>query len=167
MEEPAASPPKLSSAYAKRPFWQWLALYAVIGVAVYAAVYYLYLNKKGPGSNPYTTLTPTPTLVVVQQQENPPPVVDTTPEAGVSLTVAGFSPQTLNVKVGTKVVWTNTSGSMGNVSSAPHPVHTDYPPLNLGNFGDGSSISLVFDTPGTYKYHNHLNPSQSGSITVK
>jgi len=51
--------------------------------------------------------------------------------------------------------------------SDPHPVHTDYPPLNLGTFFDGASLSLKFPTAGTYVYHNHLNPSERGTIVVK
>lgn|SRR3989344_993856 len=162
MEDSAASSPQPSSAYAKRPLWQWFALYAVIAVVVYAAIYYLFLSKKGP--SPYTVA---PTPEAIEQQEVPPADAVTAEEAGVSLTAAGFNPQTLTITAGTQVVWTNTSGAVGNVSSAPHPAHTAYPPLNLGSFDGGATVSLVFDQPGTYKYHNHLNPTQTGSITVE
>lgn len=87
-------------------------------------------------------------------------------EATVEATANGFVPQALTVKVGTKVVWVNKSGTTVTANSSPHPTHTDYPPLNLGAFDNGSSVELVFDKAGTYKYHNHLNPTQFGSITV-
>ena len=74
---------------------------------------------------------------------------------------------TFLVTAGTKVTWTNSSGSIANVSSDPHPIHTNYPPLNLGKFDDGGSVSLVFDKPGTYGYHNHLIPSQTGKVIVE
>jgi len=87
--------------------------------------------------------------------------------ANVTVTSSGFEPQTKTVKVGTRVVWLNKSGEGATVNSAVHPTHQVYPPLNLGEFPDGSSVQLVFDKPGTYKYHNHLNPSQTGTVVVE
>lgn len=31
--------------YSKRPLWQWVVIYAVIGLIIYGAIYYLFLNK--------------------------------------------------------------------------------------------------------------------------
>lgn len=100
------------------------------------------------------------TMPTVSQNEN-------IPETIVTVANTGFNPQAVKIKVGTKVVWMNKSGSMVTVNSASHPAHTAYPSLNLGQFPNGSSVSLVFDKPGTYKYHNHLNPTQFGSVTVE
>lgn len=111
--------------------------------------------KNEPGvvvSSPTPTATSGPT--VSQTQE-------------VMITRSGFSPSTLTVKVGTKVVWVNKSGVTAAVNSAVHPTHLVYPPLNLGEVANGSSVELVFDKPGTYKYHNHLNPTQTGTIVVQ
>ncbi len=85
----------------------------------------------------------------------------------ITLTKSGFSPSTLTVKTGSRVVWVNNSGSSASVNSADHPTHKVYSPLNLGLFNSGSSVQLVFDKPGTYKYHNHLNPTQIGTIVVQ
>lgn len=84
----------------------------------------------------------------------------------VTLSSLGFIPQSITVKVGTKVTWTNNSGTTATVDSAAHPTHLVYPPLNLGNFGIGETLSLVFDQSGTYKYHNHLDASQTGEVVV-
>lgn len=35
------------SGYGKRPLWQWIVLYLVIGAAAYAAIYYFVIAKKG------------------------------------------------------------------------------------------------------------------------
>ena len=169
MEDQTPAAPSESSAYAKRPLWQWIALYAVIGVVVYGAIYYFFLAKKGGYTAPAET-TPT-----VETATTPAPTPGPTSsgnvldlkEASVSLTSTGFTPQAITIKVGTTVMWTNKSTTTGNVSSAPHPAHTDYPPLNLGNIPAGGTVSLTFNTPGTYKYHNHLDSSQYGSITVQ
>src|SRR3989344_5310492 len=85
----------------------------------------------------------------------------------VSLTDAGFEPQTITVAAGSMVVWVNDTEATGNVSSAVHPTHEEYPPLNLSDFEPGESVSLVFDEPGTYKYHDHLNPSKFGTVVVE
>ncbi len=84
----------------------------------------------------------------------------------VTLTSSGFTPQSIMVKAGTTVTWTNNSGATATVDSANHPIHLAYSPLNLGNFASGETLSLVFDRPGTYKYHNHLNASQTGVVVV-
>jgi drug/metabolite transporter (DMT)-like permease len=31
--------------YGKRPVWQWVAIYLVIGAVVYSAIYFIILNK--------------------------------------------------------------------------------------------------------------------------
>ncbi|MBI4009056.1 cupredoxin domain-containing protein [Candidatus Roizmanbacteria bacterium] len=88
-------------------------------------------------------------------------------EVKVNLTDSGFDPQEITVKVGTKVVWVNKTDQTGNVSSAKHPTHLVYPPLNLGDFEPGESVSLVFNEAGSYGYHDHLNPSQFGKVVVE
>ncbi|MDO8486756.1 MAG: cupredoxin domain-containing protein [Candidatus Curtissbacteria bacterium] len=87
--------------------------------------------------------------------------------AVIIYTDSGFAPTTLNAKVGQKVVFKNNSGSAIQVNSAPHPVHNLYPELNIGAIAAGSTGSTSFAAAGTYKYHNHLNPSQNGTIVVE
>lgn len=78
-----------------------------------------------------------------------------------------FSPNPLNVKVGEAVTFNNTSNSVVQVNSAPHPAHNLYPILNIGAINPGESKSITFTSAGTYKYHNHLNASQNGQIVVQ
>lgn len=33
--------------YGKRPLWQWILIYVVVGGLIYGAVYYFYLSKRG------------------------------------------------------------------------------------------------------------------------
>ena len=138
--------------YGKRPLWQWLVIYLIIGALVYGVIYYFFFAKKS--ASPYqATASQTPTQTASQ------PVI--------TITSSGFQPSSLTIKAGETVVWSNQGGDTSNVSSSPHPTHTDYPPLNLGDIAPGASVSLVFPTAGTYKYHNHLNASQFGSIIVQ
>lgn len=151
MEETAAP----SSSYGKRPLWQWIAIYVLIGVVVYGLIYYFVLAKKGNVYNqPKSSSQVAPSAAVVQQNT-------------VTLAQDGYSPATITVKAGDRVIWVNKSGAAATVNSDPHPTHTNYPPLNLGTFPDGGSVSLTFDKPGTYGYHNHLNPGQKGTVIVQ
>lgn len=84
----------------------------------------------------------------------------------ITITSSGFEPKTLTVKAGTKVIWKNTGDGMSDVSSAVHPTHEVYPPLNLGDIDSGQTASLVFDKTGTYQYHNHLDATQEGVVEV-
>lgn len=128
--------------------------------------------------SPKRTATPSTTTTTTTDQTGNPqggqpvqgqgsaPTTQTNDQT-ITLTSTGFTPTTLTVKTGTKVTWVNKSGSMGDVDSDPHPIHTSYPAMNFGTFSDGSTVSLVFNTAGTYHYHNHLNPSQTGTIIVQ
>lgn len=139
-----------------------LGFVALIFVLVLA---FVILNKNSVTREESAVKTKTPTVskTTVEVKD----VGTMKKEVSVTETESGFEPQTVTVKVGTKVVWTNKSGATGNVSSAKHPTHLEYPPLNLTNYEVGETLSLVFDTAGTYKYHDHLNPSRFGTVVVE
>ncbi len=151
------------SGYGKRPMWQWILIYAVVGIVVYGLIYYFVFAKKG-GYN-YTPSS-SPAVAPTTNSQATPSTIEAL-QGTITLTADGFSPATLTVKVGTKVTWSNQSGADATVNSSPHPIHTDYPPLNLGSLPNGGIVSLTFDKPGTYKYHNHLKPSEFGTIVVQ
>src|SRR3989344_3332723 len=148
---------------AKRPLWQWVLVYVVIGLVVYGMVYYFVLAKK-EGKNPNSPAQSTPPATT---EESSSSAEAATPQEVILLTARGFSPASLTIKAGTKVIWVNQAGALATVDSNPHPAHTDYQPLNLGNFKDKERLFLTFDKPGTYKYHNPLNSGQTGTIIVQ
>lgn len=80
---------------------------------------------------------------------------------------AGFAAAEVTVKAGEKVEFKNEGKSVVEVNSDPHPTHTSFPVLNIGRVAAGQTKSAVFDKAGTYKYHNHLNASQRGTIIVQ
>jgi len=133
-------------------------LIAVIAIIILLAGGFFLFNKN------YSS-TPQPNSL--QNPQVSPAPTNTQATSTVTYTAGGFSPTSLTVKAGTTVTWVNKSGSGFSLNSNPHPVHTDYPPLNIGAVGDGQSKSLTFDKPGTYGYHNHLNPSDRGEIVVQ
>lgn len=86
----------------------------------------------------------------------------------VVYTDAGFSPNKFEIAVNSVVVFKNESSVLMWVASAPHPMHTNYSEFDAKKeYEKGSSYSFTFDKTGEFKYHNHLNPSRFGAITVK
>ncbi len=82
----------MANGYGKRPLWQWIVIYLIIGLVVYVGVYYFVFAKKG-GYNYGNS-----------QQTNP---TSSVPVTGNSVTISNysFSPATLTVKVGDTVTW--------------------------------------------------------------
>ncbi|MDI6821075.1 MAG: hypothetical protein QMD65_02765 [Patescibacteria group bacterium] len=94
----------------------------------------------------------------------------------VIYTDAGFAPQTLTVKTGKVVTFKNLSSVKVWPASDEHPTHAVYPTTGgcLGSTFDAcrslapnDSWSFKFDILGTWKYHDHLNPSKTGTIVVE
>ncbi|MDP2741270.1 MAG: hypothetical protein Q8O66_01100 [bacterium] len=88
----------------------------------------------------------------------------------------GFSPANVSIPKGGAVIFRNYSSKKLRVASNPHPSHNGYPVKNgcVGSAFDSCSDippkvswSFTFDSPGAWNYHNHLNPSQGGIVTVK
>lgn len=140
----------------------WIGVVIIIVLAVVGII--LFGNKSitqqsAPSSQPADT--------IVSLQESSSQASPVREQNTITLTSSGFSPADLTIKAGTKVTWENKGGSIATVDSDPHPVHTNYEPLNLGNFPDGGKLTLTFDKPGTYGYHNHFNPGQKGTVIVE
>ncbi|HKC14719.1 MAG TPA: hypothetical protein VKC89_02020 [Patescibacteria group bacterium] len=58
----------MAEGYGKRPLWQWILIYVIIGGIIYAGIYYFVIAKKS-GSNLYSgTSTPTPSSTPSTQQ---------------------------------------------------------------------------------------------------
>ncbi len=83
-----------------------------------------------------------------------------------------FSPQTLTVKVGATVTWTNADSSPHTVTSADSmSVNAKTTGLfDSGSLASGKSFSFTFTRPGTYFYECTIHftmPSMHGKIVVK
>ena len=114
------------------------------------------------------------------------------PDSGGAVTVVtytndGFEPRQVTVLASTSVEWTNRSDKLMWIASDPHPSHTDLPGFDEqgveGNERDtdllGNSVPIAeahvvggiyrytFLKKGVWKYHNHLLPSDRGSIIVE
>lgn len=141
----------------------------IVLIAVIAAGIMLYQNQpqiQSARPTPSIQSSATPSRGKVLSKNSKPTNTAASTET-VTVTSSGFEPQTITINAGGKVTWVNKSGADVSINSNPHPVHTDYPPLNLGIVGSNGSISLIFPSPGTYGYHNHLIPSQKAMVVVK
>lgn len=88
--------------------------------------------------------------------------------AEVSITRTGFVPSTVSVKAGQAVVWTNSDSSPHVVASDPYPSDNKLRTLNsLTNISPNDTYSFVFNTRGTYTYHDDRNPyTINGTVVV-
>ncbi len=135
----------------------------VLGLGLLLFKDQLFPSSSSTQSSPEVTTTVTPTLTT-SMEASPTAQPE---ETMVTLTTSGYSPASLTVKVGEEITFINKSGKSAAVNSDPHPVHSVYPPLNLGGFKDGETLTFTFDKAGTYGYHNHLNTAQRGTIVVE
>ncbi|KKR33738.1 MAG: Plastocyanin [Candidatus Gottesmanbacteria bacterium GW2011_GWC2_39_8] len=80
----------------------------------------------------------------------------------------GFSPQMVLVKAGSTVTFVNKGSDLMWVASSPHPQHTDLAGFDaLKGYKTGESYTYTFTQIGTWKFHNHLNPKDFGSVVVE
>ncbi len=113
-------------------------------------------------SNTNKTTPSTATSPPSSSQNNTQSTQDTISYDGKS-----FNPAHLTVKSGTTVTIKNSSSENLQFQSNPHPVHTDDSDLNVGVVAPGQSKTFTATQKGTFGYHDHLNPSEKGTITIE
>lgn len=84
----------------------------------------------------------------------------------ITFTNDGFSPATLTVKKGTVVTVKNDSSTQVQFSSDDHPTHTINQGMNLRVLAAGESATFTADEVGTFGYHDHIDASKTGTLTV-
>lgn len=148
-----------ASGYKKRPLWQWLAIYVVIGIVVYGLIYSLF-NKNNQTQS-------SGTMNSQQKAQGGSAGEVTLQSPTVEYTANGFVPDTITVKPGTTVSFINKDTDPMWVASDPHPIHTDLPGFDAKRkIPTGDSYSYTFTKVGRWGYHNHLNPSNRGTVIV-
>lgn len=90
----------------------------------------------------------------------------------VTITSAGVSPATIEVALGARVLFINNDTRSHNMTSDPHPEHTDCPPINnVGFLAAGRQVETGnLTTARTCGYHDHDDASNTkfqGKITIK
>jgi len=89
----------------------------------------------------------------------------------ITITSAGVDNKNVAIAVGTKVTFVNNDTRSHEMSSNPHPVHTECPELNIGQLLPGQRReSQALGTARTCGFHDHENPgdtSLQGSVTIR
>jgi plastocyanin len=81
--------------------------------------------------------------------------------AAVGIDNFTFNPQTVTVKAGTTVTWTNKD-------DIPHGIAATNNAFKRSQALDtDDSFSFTFTTPGTYQYFCYIHPHMTGSIVVE
>lgn len=84
----------------------------------------------------------------------------------ITLTKSGFHPSRLYVTRGTTVVFESTEAAFWPASDI-HPTHSIYPEFDAGRaYSPGETWSFTFNREGTWLFHDHLNSTHMGTITV-
>lgn len=110
--------------------------------------------------------------------------VGTSAPVTVTYTDQGFSPKSVSVAVGSSVKFVNNSTHKMWVASDAHPTHAKYDGTSTsqhcvsgsttgGTFDEctavapGTVYTFTFSEAGSFTYHNHVQASDSGIVTVK
>jgi plastocyanin len=113
------------------------------------------LNGRLSGGFTYNAPAPPPSSVVV-----------------VTITSAGVSPSTLTITPGTRVRFVNNDVVPHDMTSDPHPAHTQCPEINQAGLilGGQSKETAAFATVKTCGYHDHNDPDDpkwTGTILIR
>lgn len=138
-----------------------------------------YLLSSAPAEAPGTAVTNDVPVIGSTTPETA--VGNTAPEVSIIYNDQGFSPKSVTVPLGTVVTFTNQSSVNMWVASAMHPTHIVYSGTSLNQHcpdttksafdeckgeAPGASYSFTFNKAGTWKYHDHVDASKFGSVTV-
>lgn len=131
----------------------------------------LVLSACTPAKAPEVTPTPVPSVnqptpTPTPEADKPigPPAVMPAPTAevrAISIHDLSFDPETVTVRVGTTVTWTNDD-------PMAHTVTADTAGLFASKqFFTGETFRYTFTKAGTYTYHCAVHPSMKGTIIVQ
>jgi len=145
-----------------------VALVAVIALAGCGKISNSYgqSNSSGGATSGGAAATPMPTMSSGGAA--------VTPATGNAVAIQNFSftPQTLTVKAGTKVTWTNNDTTIHNVTSTNGPgigaATTSL--FSSGSLNGGQSFSYTFTKAGTYYYECTIHASMASmhaTVVVK
>jgi plastocyanin len=85
--------------------------------------------------------------------------IPATPESAVAIRNFSFSPDVLQVKVGTTVEWINRDPTT-------HTVTADDDSFDSGPLASGATFKQAFKAPGTFSYNCMIHPEMRGRIEV-
>src|SRR5262245_58290681 len=91
--------------------------------------------------------------------KNSSPTSPSPTNVSVSIASNGFTPNPINISVGSSVTWTNNDTSMHGVVANDGAFRSD-------GLATGRQYSYLFPTAGTFRYHDLSNASVVGTVNV-
>lgn len=100
-------------------------------------------------------------------------------EHTVYYTSDGFQPEEITIEQGDTVTWINNASNTMWVGSDQHPSHTEYDGTSLyrhcsngesdtfDQCSSGDRYSFTFRKTGSWGYHNHESPFDTGTVIVE
>jgi plastocyanin len=89
----------------------------------------------------------------------------------LTVTASGVTASGTTLAAGGTITWVNSDNRAHDMSSDPHPQHTDCPGMNAGDLQPGQQRTVgPVSTVRSCGYHDHLNPGSTnlqGRITVQ
>lgn len=150
----------------------------VILAIVCIGAYYAIINKSSSGTSIDNNQANTPSAAIskasvpdsnIELQTAPatvssvPKIPSTAKATIVSLDIKNFNftPSTLKIKTGTKVIWTNRD-------SVAHTATSDSSNLfDSAILSPGESFSFTFNNSGSVNYHCAIHPTMKGNILIE
>ena len=104
----------------------------------------------------------------------PGPVTGSPGPSGATIRIENgrVNPATVTISVGQSVTFVNNDGATRNVTSNPHPAHTDCPQTNaVSNIGNGQTkLTNAYTTARSCGFHDHDEPDNAnrrGTIIIQ
>ena len=88
-------------------------------------------------------------------------------EYKINYTDEGYNPPLIEIPLGAKVEFINSSNLPMWTASDPHPTHTDVQEFDAAkDYLNGEVYTFQFNKPGTFSFHNHGKSIHRGIIRV-
>lgn len=126
---------------------------------------YYFINDNAPGDANGEGVNGVWFVVKVESESEAEetPVATVTVSEPEEVTIAiknfAFEPDSVTIKVGAKVTWTNED-------YVSHTVTSEEGVFDSGTLGNGETFSYTFEEAGTYEYICTIHPSMKGEIIV-
>ena len=93
-------------------------------------------------------------------------------DATITIGNGRVTPSEVSISVGQSVTFVNNDGQTRNVTSDPHPIHTDCPQINaVGNIANNQTkLTDAFPAARSCGFHNHDDPDNAnfkGRINIQ
>jgi YVTN family beta-propeller protein len=154
--DPAANKPVRSIAAGKAPHWLALSGDGKTAYVTNESANEISIIDIGSSTVKAVAVGKAPRKIVVQQTSKQA----SAPGGKVSIAGFAFAPQTLTVKAGSSITWSNDDG-------APHAVTFKDGSTGAESLAPGETFMREFAGAGTYEYFCGFHPYMTGSVTVQ